>query len=57
VGVAVYRDVYRIELDAVSAAIAGGTELPFGRDDAIDQARVLQALITSAGIAAPVLLS
>ena len=50
-------DVYRIELDAVSVAISGGTELPFGRDDAVDQARVLQALIRSAEIAAPVTLS
>ena len=50
-------DVYRIELDAVSAAISDGTELPFGRDDAVDQARVLQALITSAEIAAPVQLT
>jgi predicted dehydrogenase len=50
-------DVYRIELDAVSAAIAAGTALPYGREDAIDQARVLQALIRSAEIAAPVTLS
>jgi len=41
-------DVYRIEIDAVSAAITAGTDLPWGRQDAIDQARALQALISSA---------
>lgn len=51
------HDVYRIELDAISTAITDGTELPYGRQDAIDQARVLQALIRSAEIAAPVPLS
>jgi predicted dehydrogenase len=50
-------DVYRIELDAISGAIAEGVELPFGRADAIDQARALQALIHSSEIAAPVDLS
>jgi len=50
-------DVYRIELDAISGAIAEGVELPFGRADAIDQARALQALIKSSEIAAPVRLS
>jgi len=50
-------DVYRIELDTVSGAIAGGTGLPFGSADAIDQAGALQALIRSSEIAAPVLLS
>jgi len=47
-------DVYRIELDRVSEAIATGTDLPFGRTDAIDQARVLEALLASAERAAPV---
>lgn len=51
------HDVYRIELDAVSAAITDGTALPYGREDAIDQARVLQAVIRSAETAAPVSLS
>jgi predicted dehydrogenase len=50
------HDVYRIELDTISRAIADGTELPFGRADAIDQARALQALISSSEIAAPVVL-
>jgi predicted dehydrogenase len=40
-------DVYRIELDTVSEAIAGGALLPFGRTDAIDQARLLKALSDS----------
>ena len=50
-------DVYRIELDAVSGTIAVGTGLPYGREDAIQQARVLQALISSAEVTAPVSLS
>jgi D-xylose 1-dehydrogenase (NADP+, D-xylono-1,5-lactone-forming) len=37
-------DPYRIEFDAVSAAIAGGAEQSFGRADAIAQARVLREL-------------
>jgi D-xylose 1-dehydrogenase (NADP+, D-xylono-1,5-lactone-forming) len=41
------EDVYRIELDRVSAAITSGTALPFGRDDAVAQARALEALRTS----------
>jgi D-xylose 1-dehydrogenase (NADP+, D-xylono-1,5-lactone-forming) len=48
------RDVYRIELDTVSAAIADGGELPFGRADAVAQAVVLQALARSAELATPV---
>src|SRR5262249_3621377 len=51
------QDVYRIELDAVSGAIASGAELPFGPADAIDQAAALQALARSSEIAAPVVLS
>jgi predicted dehydrogenase len=47
-------DVYRIELDAVSAAVAGRTEVPFGRHDAIAQARVLEALRESSLRARPV---
>ena len=49
-------DVYRIELDAVSEAIAGGDGLPFAAADAIDQAAALQALARSSEIAAPVVL-
>jgi D-xylose 1-dehydrogenase (NADP+, D-xylono-1,5-lactone-forming) len=48
------HDVYRIELDTVSAAIADGRELAFGRADAIAQATVLEALRRSADLATPV---
>jgi D-xylose 1-dehydrogenase (NADP+, D-xylono-1,5-lactone-forming) len=48
------HDVYRIELDTVSTAIAAGDELPFSRPDAVAQATVLQALRHSADLAAPV---
>jgi predicted dehydrogenase len=47
-------DVYRIELDAVSAAIAGRGPLPFGRADAVAQARALEALLAAAATGAPV---
>jgi D-xylose 1-dehydrogenase (NADP+, D-xylono-1,5-lactone-forming) len=47
------HDVYRIELDAVSAAIARGGEPSFGRSDAIAQATVLEALHRSAELGAP----
>src|SRR5215468_9103010 len=50
------QDVYRIELDSVSEAIASGAGLPFGPADAIDQATALQALARSSEIAAPVVL-
>jgi predicted dehydrogenase len=49
-------DVYRVELDTVSGAIASGAGLPFGAADAIDQAAALQALARSSEIAAPVAL-
>jgi xylose dehydrogenase (NAD/NADP) len=53
-GSAAFDDaVYRIELDQVSAAFAAGTELPFGRDDAIEQAALLEILRTSAATASP----
>ena len=48
------HDVYRIELDTVSAAIADGVELPFGRADAVAQAATLRALARSAEPATPV---
>jgi len=48
------HDVYRIELDTVSAALAGGGEPPFGRADAVAQATVLEALHRSAELGAPV---
>ena len=47
-------DVYRIELDTISEAIAGGVQLPFGRTDAIDQARLLKALSDSSQRMQPV---
>jgi D-xylose 1-dehydrogenase (NADP+, D-xylono-1,5-lactone-forming) len=48
------HDVYRIELDAVSAVLAGGGEPSFGRADAVAQATALQALHHSAELGAPV---
>jgi D-xylose 1-dehydrogenase (NADP+, D-xylono-1,5-lactone-forming) len=48
------HDVYRIELDTVSAAIAGGGEPSFGRADAVAQATVLEALHRSAELGTPV---
>ena len=36
-------DVYRIEIDTVSEAIAGATELEFGRWDAVDQIAAIAA--------------
>jgi hypothetical protein len=46
-----------VEASARSAsAITSGAALPFGRDDAIDQARALAALMSSSEIAAPVVL-
>jgi len=47
-------EVYALELDTISAAIANGSELPFGRDDALAQARALDALLQSAELGAPV---
>jgi predicted dehydrogenase len=51
------HDVYRIELDTVSAALAAGAEPSFGRPDAIAQATVLEALHRSASLGTPVALS
>jgi D-xylose 1-dehydrogenase (NADP+, D-xylono-1,5-lactone-forming) len=48
------HDVYRIELDTVSAALAAGGAPPFGRSDAIAQATVLEALHRSSELGAPV---
>jgi xylose dehydrogenase (NAD/NADP) len=48
------HDVYRIELDTVSAALAGDGEPSFGRADAVAQATVLEALHRSAELGAPV---
>jgi xylose dehydrogenase (NAD/NADP) len=48
------HDVYRIELDSVSAVLAAGGELVFGRADAVAQATVLEALHRSTEQGAPV---
>jgi predicted dehydrogenase len=47
-------DVYRLEFDAVSEAIETGAPLPYGKDDAVGQARVLSALARSAATGRPV---
>jgi xylose dehydrogenase (NAD/NADP) len=47
-------DSYRLELENVSAAIRGEAELLLGRDDAVGNARVLEALDASAGSGLPV---
>jgi xylose dehydrogenase (NAD/NADP) len=47
-------EVYAIELDAISAAIARGEQLPYGREDSLAQARALDALLRSAELGAPV---
>ena len=49
-------DSYRLELENVSDAIRGEAELLLGRDDAIGQARALEALHTAASGGAPVTL-
>ncbi|HEX2563641.1 MAG TPA: Gfo/Idh/MocA family oxidoreductase [Acidimicrobiales bacterium] len=46
--------VYRIELDAVSAALAAGDEPSFDRSDAIAQATALESLYRSADLGEPV---
>jgi D-xylose 1-dehydrogenase (NADP+, D-xylono-1,5-lactone-forming) len=48
------HDVYRIELDTVSATLAGGGEPSFGRSDAVAQATVLEALHRSAELGTPI---
>jgi len=48
------HDVYRVELDTVSAAIAGVGEPSFDRSDAIAQATVIEALYRSAELGTPV---
>ena len=50
-------DPYRIELDNMCAAIAGEAEPLLGRDDAVGQARALEALYRSADEGAPVTLA
>ena len=41
-------DAYRIELEAVSAAIEGSATAGFGRTDAVDQAAVIEAVRSAA---------
>jgi len=50
------EDSYRLELENVSDAIRGEAELLLGREDAVGQARALEALHRSATIGAPVAL-
>ena len=50
------EDSYRLELENVSDAIRGEAELLLGRDDAIGQARTLEALHRSATAGGPVAL-
>jgi hypothetical protein len=47
-------DPYRIEIAAVSAAIAGRQPLEFGRNDAVAQATAYEALLRAATTGAPV---
>jgi predicted dehydrogenase len=47
-------DSYRLELENMSDAIRGETELLLGREDALAQARALEALHRSATTGAPV---
>ncbi|MFD6618788.1 Gfo/Idh/MocA family protein [Streptomyces albidoflavus] len=48
--------VSRIQFDAVSVAIAEGGQPPYGRRDAVEQARVIEALFESAAKNQPVTL-
>jgi predicted dehydrogenase len=41
-------DAYRIEFDTISAAILAGGQTAFGRADAVEQARVMEAICDSA---------
>jgi len=52
-----YKDSYRLELENVSSAIRCEAELLLGRDDALHQARVLEALHESASSGRAVSLS
>ena len=49
-------DSYGLELENVGDAAAGGAELLLGRDDAMGQARTLEALHESAQSGTPVML-
>jgi predicted dehydrogenase len=47
---------YRLELENVASAVRGTEALLLGREDALGQARTIQALYRSAALGAPVLL-
>jgi predicted dehydrogenase len=49
-------DPYRLELENLSGAIRGEAELLLGREDALGQARALEALHRSATTGSPVAL-
>jgi len=51
-----YADSYRLELENLSDAIRGEGELLLGREDAVGQARALEALFASAASGTPVTL-
>ncbi|MGW4506650.1 Gfo/Idh/MocA family protein [Streptomyces sp. NPDC004436] len=46
--------ISRIQFDEISTALANGTALPFGREEAVDQARAVTALLESSATAKPV---
>ncbi|HEU5212559.1 MAG TPA: Gfo/Idh/MocA family oxidoreductase [Gaiellaceae bacterium] len=46
-------DAYRLELENIADAVAGDVPLLLGRDDAVGQARVLEALYRSARMSTP----
>jgi predicted dehydrogenase len=50
-------DPYRLEVENLSAAIRGEAEPLLGREDALGQARAIEALYRSAEVGAPVSLS
>jgi D-xylose 1-dehydrogenase (NADP+, D-xylono-1,5-lactone-forming) len=49
-------DSYRLELENMSDAISGRAELLLGRDDAVGQARAMEALYRAAAEGVPVAL-
>ena len=49
-------DAYRIEFQTVSAALADGTPLQYGRADAVAQATTYEALVNAATTGTPVTL-
>jgi D-xylose 1-dehydrogenase (NADP+, D-xylono-1,5-lactone-forming) len=49
-----HADSYRLEVENLGDAIRGATEPLLGREDAVGQARVIEALFRSAATGAPV---